>query len=167
MKKQIFILGIILFVSCTKPVPQLPANKYKEVDSTEIGMLFINKNLITQEDSLIEKLVINSKEKYTKTKSGIWYHIYNNTNRKKLNKLKTVHIKYISYSLDGEKIDAGEQKFHFTKKEIPVGLEEALNLMNQGESMKIIIPWYLAYGLKGNDKVPPYTSLIYEVKSIN
>ena len=49
------------------------------------------------------------------------------------------------------------------KKELPTGLEEGLKLMRKGESARIIIPWYLAYGMQGNEEIPPYTSIIYDV----
>lgn len=31
--------------------------------------------------------------------------------------------------------------------------------MSPGDSAIAIAPWYLAYGLKGNERIPPYTSL--------
>ena len=40
--------------------------------------------------------------------------------------------------------------------------------MNSGNEATIIIPWYLAYGLKGNNaEIGPYTSIIVRISVIN
>jgi len=45
------------------------------------------------------------------------------------------------------------------------GLEESMKLLREGDSATIIIPWYLGYGMKGKEpKIPPYTSIIYQIK---
>lgn len=49
------------------------------------------------------------------------------------------------------------------------GLEWAIKNMKKGESAKIILPSYLAFGEKGavNGRVPPYTPVVYEIKILN
>lgn len=44
------------------------------------------------------------------------------------------------------------------------GLAEALATLPSGTKCKLYIPWYLAYGAKGTDKIPPYSALVYDIE---
>ena len=69
------------------------------------------------------------------------------------------------YDLKGAELLSEKKTVRFGKKEIPTGLEDGLRLMRKGETLRLIVPWYLAYGMKGEDNIPPYTSLMYLIVS--
>ncbi|MBT8195406.1 MAG: FKBP-type peptidyl-prolyl cis-trans isomerase, partial [Bacteroidia bacterium] len=79
-----------------------------------------------------------------------------------------VQIAFTSRIVDGE-ILVGEQNADtisvlIGKTEIPSGVNEAVQLLSEGEKGKFILPTHLAYGLTGdNDKVPPNAALIYNI----
>lgn len=154
---------VLLPFSCAKQQAQLPSNKDNKVDSTNINLRAINEVLTQKEDSLIAELVKKQNTAYNKTSSGIWYEKEVETTLDSLKKQSTATFSYVSYTISGEKVNAERIQIHFEKKEVPVGLEEGLKLMRKGEKMRLIVPWYLAYGLKGENNIPPYTSLIYEI----
>lgn len=165
MKINIFhtLLVVFLFTSCSKPAPQLPANKGSNVDSTQINLQKLNETLALQEDSLIQILVNKQGVTYLKTQNGIWYHKEKETNLDSIIRNKTVSFIYQCYTLDGKIINSGKTQQYLGKKEMLKGLEEGLLLMRKGEKMRLIIPWYLAYGMNGKDNIEPYTSLVYEI----
>lgn len=44
------------------------------------------------------------------------------------------------------------------------GLAEALTTLPAGTACKLYIPWNLAYGAEGTEKVPPYSALVYDLE---
>ncbi|GAB4398833.1 MAG: hypothetical protein OHK0053_18140 [Microscillaceae bacterium] len=46
---------------------------------------------------------------------------------------------------------------------LPLGFEEGLRLMKEGEKALLLVPSYLAFGGNGNTVIPPFSVLIYEV----
>jgi FKBP-type peptidyl-prolyl cis-trans isomerase len=46
------------------------------------------------------------------------------------------------------------------------GWDEAVLMMKEGEEYKFIIPWHLAYGERGAGPIPPFSSLVFDVKLV-
>ncbi len=151
--------------SCTKPSPQLPSNKTANGNTATQSMLEMNKVLATREDSIIQAMVDNQSIAYIKSKSGIWYSVIHATNSDSLKNDSIVSFSYKMYDLKGAELLSEKKTVRFGKKEIPTGLEDGLRLMRKGETLQLIVPWYLAYGMKGEDNIPPYTSLMYLIVS--
>jgi FKBP-type peptidyl-prolyl cis-trans isomerase len=47
------------------------------------------------------------------------------------------------------------------------GFEEGLLLLSKGAKATLIIPSNLAYGEQGNQGIPPFTPLIFELEMVN
>lgn len=130
-------------------------------------MLTLNRELALKEDSMLQDFAGNNEVELKKTEFGFWYNIENEYKGEHLKEKDNCRIRYKMRLLDGTLLEENEIEFTIGKKEIIVGLEEGLKLLRKGESATFVIPWYLAYGMKGNDVlVPPYTSLVYEVEVI-
>lgn len=55
--------------------------------------------------------------------------------------------------------------------ELPVanlipGFSEALCVLPEGTKCKLYIPWNLAYGAEGNAKIPPYSTLVFDLEIV-
>lgn len=46
------------------------------------------------------------------------------------------------------------------------GLAAVFTSMPAGTKCKVYIPWQLGYGAKGNNKVPPYSALVYDIEIV-
>ncbi|MDD3320728.1 MAG: FKBP-type peptidyl-prolyl cis-trans isomerase [Paludibacter sp.] len=162
----IILLFSIAFISCKKVSPQLPSNKGIENDHNAQNLLEINKKLANKEDRLLEIYVKKqNKSFYIKNELGFWYTINKKTNGKKLRKDELCKINYSLKLISGKTVLNESKEFTIGKKEVIVGLEEGVKILNKGEKATFLIPWYLGYGMQGLDnKVPPYTSIIYEVE---
>lgn len=170
MKKTLRIVLCILmlvFLGCRKPAPQLPSNKGSEIDSTSFSLLALNRELAVKEDSVLKDFAEKNDTKLVKNELGFWYKIEKTAHGEYLKETNHCSFRYKMLLLDGTLIEEKEMQAVIGKKELIVGLEEGLKLLRKGEYATFIIPWYLAYGMKGNDAlVPPYTSLVYEVEVI-
>ena len=158
------ILLIVLSVSCRKQPPQLPSNKGNEADKDVAALLNINQAIINKEDSLLFQYISTTDSIFQRSEIGFWYRISNQTNNAQLTEKSTTIISYQLFLLDETLLAEEKQTVEIGKKQIPTGLEEGLKLMRKGETATLVVPWYLAYGIKGNNIVPPYTSVIFVVK---
>jgi FKBP-type peptidyl-prolyl cis-trans isomerase len=82
-----------------------------------------------------------------------------------------VSVKYKGWLIEGDVFDenlTGEPfKFVLGMKQVIQGWEQGLRLMKTGETCRLIIPWYLAYGSHGNGPIPPFTSIIFDVQLLD
>lgn len=158
--KYCLLLLSVVFFACTRPAPQIPANKPDADDSLGMAVVQANEKLIIAEDSLVNVYANKSDSGFSRHKSGFWYKINHSTHQQFLKANGKYRIQYSVYSLDNKYL-LNETKWVETgKRQIIRGLDEALLLMRRGEKATLIIPWYLAYGLKGDLKtVSPYTSV--------
>ena len=46
------------------------------------------------------------------------------------------------------------------------GLAEVMTTLPVGTKCKVYLPWQLAYGAKGSNRVPPYSALVYDVEIV-
>ena len=169
MKKIRLFIAILCFglFSCVKQAPQLPSNKLIERNNDNAALLKINSNLTKKEDSLV-RIVAQREGAFKKNPIGFWYQISRTGKGVQIADSIQCNFDYQIMKLDNNLIKKGTDNIIIGKKQTIVGLEEGLKLMHKGDSATFIIPWYLAYGMTGeNDMIPPYTSLIYRVKLKN
>ena len=169
MKIQVyFILGVLLtfsgLTSCKRQAPQLPSNKNIAVDTAIASLLTINQYLTHNEDSLLEAYVKSKNGTFKRSELGFWYKIDESGNGVGIENKASYNFRYKLSILNGKEIENSKKTVIIGKKQLVIGLEEGLKLLHKGDSATFIIPWYLGYGMKGNENVPPYTSLRYEVK---
>jgi len=161
-------LIVLCFLNgCRKTPPQLPANKNLDTTNNEVvALVELNEKMALKEDSVLKQFVKKLKGNFVKSPVGIWYFIENHTKGSTLKNSDSCFISWQMFSLEGKLLgEKSHEKVIIGKKQIPVGLEEGLRLLHKGESAVFVVPWYLAYGMKGlPPDVPPYTSLIYKVK---
>lgn len=161
--KYISYLSIVLFLlaACQKQLPQLPANKSNTEDAVGNGLLKINEELILREDSILADFVSKSDSDFVKDKLGFWYKMNFTTNSKSLKTDDKCVVDYSVYSLDNELLLSKKEQIVIGKNQVVTGAEELLKQMHLGEKATLILPWYLAYGMKGDsENIPPYTSVI-------
>lgn len=163
----IFILLFFASIACVRQAPQLPANKTNTVDSSVVAMQMANEKLISGEDSVIQHYVDTNALDFKKSNSGLWYKIYNFKNKSNTpSEGEKCQIDYQVFSLQNKLLFNETKSIIIGKKQIINGLEETLLLLSQGDSAVVLIPWYMGYGMKGNQYIPPYTSVVVHVKRL-
>ncbi|MBL9187668.1 MAG: FKBP-type peptidyl-prolyl cis-trans isomerase [Opitutaceae bacterium] len=61
----------------------------------------------------------------------------------------------------------GKATFRLGSGTAIAGWDEAFRTMKRGEKRTLIVPYWLAYGEKGKGKIPPKTTLIFEVELLD
>lgn len=96
-----------------------------------------------------------------------------------------VKVNYTGRFLDGQIFDTSDEivakqdsiymegrhyepiEFQLGQPEIIPGWHEGIALMSPGAKAKLIIPSSLAYGARGRNPIPPYTTLVFDVELVS
>jgi FKBP-type peptidyl-prolyl cis-trans isomerase len=104
----------------------------------------------------------------TVTPSGLQYEVLvHGTGSVKPKPTDTVTVNYEGRLLDGTVFDSSIKRGEtakFTVNGVIRGWTEALQLMSVGDKWRLYIPASLAYGPRGNGRIPPNAALIFEVE---
>jgi FKBP-type peptidyl-prolyl cis-trans isomerase len=130
-----------------------------------------NKAVVKTEDQEIEDLMQRYGWKMVKSTTGLRYMIYKHGAGERAVKGKKVTISYevrlINGNLCYSSAEKGQKEFTAGRGEVEVGIEEGILLMRVGDRAKFIVPSHLAFGLLGDqDKIPPKSTLIYDIELI-
>lgn len=103
----------------------------------------------------------------TTTASGLFYVKEKSGTGKQVKKGDKATVRYKGYLLNGQVFDENLAE----GISIPVGLgqviqgwDEVLQLMKEGDKIKVVIPWDIAYGPRGRGPIPPFSSLVFEME---
>jgi len=78
-----------------------------------------------------------------------------------------------SFRSNGEKFDSSLDRneplsFRYKVQKMIPGFEEGIALIGKGEKIKVIIPYYQAYGKAGKKgAIPPYSDLIFDIQLLD
>ncbi|MFT7248837.1 MAG: FKBP-type peptidyl-prolyl cis-trans isomerase FklB [Arcticibacterium sp.] len=119
----------------------------------EVGNAFLEKN------KLREGVMV--------TASGLQYEVINATEGAKALASQKVKVHYHGTLIDGTVFDSSVERGSpttFGVTQVIKGWVEGLQLMPLGSKYKFFIPASLAYGERGQGKIAPNSSLIFEVE---
>lgn len=103
------------------------------------------------------------------TKSGLQYEILQPGSGAEAHSGHTVTVHYTGWLENGTKFDSSVDRgrpfeFELGQGQVIPGWDEGVKGMRVGEKRKLIIPANLAYGPSGRGKIPPNSTLIFDVE---
>lgn len=106
------------------------------------------------------------------TASGLKYIIVKDGEGELIAKEKQVTVNYSGYLLNGTKFDSSverDEPFTFVVgvKQVIPGWDEGIQLLKKGSKARFIIPPALAYGTRDLGKIPPNSTLIFDVEVLD
>jgi FKBP-type peptidyl-prolyl cis-trans isomerase len=153
--------------SCRNIVQDSPLDS-KEAKKKNETLINMNTYVAKRNQELIERFVNRTALKMIETGSGLWYEVYYHGNGEAVSKGDTVALSFKLRLLDGTIIDSTSENkpkiFIVGKGGVEAGIEEGVLLLNQGDSVRFIIPPHLAFGNFGDQqKIPPSAFLFYDL----
>lgn len=134
--------------------------QYKDKQQQEL-------NDLIAADSTERAAVLSTMPGYSKTPEGVSYTTVKPGSGRQVKKGDKVTVLYRGTFLNGQVFDENQDDGF----EVTVGLgsviegwESMLLQMKNGQKVKAVIPWELAYKEYGNQGIPPYTSLVFEME---
>lgn len=125
-----------------------------------------------EKDSVALAQYLSTLQNVQTTESGLKYIVVKPTNGKKAAKGNKVSMMYQGALLNGEVFDGNmdgsrpPMDFSLGLGQVIPGWDEGIALMKEGEEYKLIIPWRLAYGERGSGPIPPFSTLVFDVKLV-
>lgn len=101
------------------------------------------------------------------TQSGLQYKIVKKGNGKKPKATDRVKVHYTGKLIDGKVFDSSVQRgepIEFMLNQVIPGWTEGLQLMDEGSSYTLYIPYQLGYGEQPAGEIPPGSTLIFDVE---
>jgi FKBP-type peptidyl-prolyl cis-trans isomerase FkpA len=147
MKNLLFVLAIILFISCSKE---------KEID-------YVAKN----EKDIIAYIAKNNLNAQKST-SGLYYVINEPGTGAQPTSTSNVKVAYKGYFTNGSVFDASSAAgISFNLQQVIKGWTEGIAYFKEGGSGILIVPAHLGYGNNDYSTIPGGSVLIFEVNLIS
>lgn len=166
----IFLIIVFSFQSCRN---NEPLNKMQIPDESYItdALIKVNSYLVKRNQQHIRNFIKRTGWEMNETRNGIWMEILEKNSIQKCVDNDQVEIRYSIQLLSGKMItEPGndiQKMVTLGRSSIESGLDYALRNMGKGDSARLIIPPYLAFGNFGDSgKIPPDAILIYYLKII-
>ena len=171
---SLFLSSLLLLIFAVACQNRSDSEKNRKEDPAllEKSLLEANKVAVKTENEHIEDFLRRRNWTMKETGSGLRYAIYEKGNGEKAVFGKTAVLEYTCRLITGDVIYSsdkdGLKQFKIGQGGVESGLEEGILLLRVGDRAKFIIPSHLGFGLLGDqDKVPPKSTLIYDLKLIS
>ncbi len=131
--------------------------------------LKVNIQLLDVKDKITASMWDVDSTKMKTTKSGLKYIIVQEGTGKTADSGDVVTVNYTGWLKDSTKFDSSverDEPFTFTvgKHQVIPGWDQGIRLLNKGAKARFIIPPDLAYGNRPIGKIPPNSTLIFDVE---
>lgn len=154
----VFISGLIGCSTGNKNQGQVKAKT--EVDSAMMAQMQKNVRLADMADKECGAKVEESDRRYAMDIIGFWYSkTVHNEQGDSLHMGDEVEIHMQVKNLDGKLLLDSKHPIVIGEDEEVMAVKGALRMMQAGEEMQIITPWYAAYGMHGTEIIAPYSNL--------
>jgi FKBP-type peptidyl-prolyl cis-trans isomerase len=123
------------------------------------------------EAGLREKYLKDNKITVKPLPSGLYYVLVAEGTGPKAEAGKTVKVHYTGKLLNGKVFDSSVERktpidFMLGRGQVIKGWDEGIGLMKQGGKATLIIPSSIAYGDRDMGKIPPYSTLVFDVELV-
>ncbi len=122
------------------------------------------------EMQILQKYLNNGNVTVKPTESGLYYIERETGKGKAVQKNDLLHIHYTVKYIDGNLIETslGKEplKYTYGNGQLIKGWEEGMSYMKEGGKATLIVPSKLAYGADGNEKILPYSTLVFDIELV-
>lgn len=168
LKKDLFVQGFIdgitgantLQVDSTKELVKKQMEYYRKVNAERK----YGANRIAGEEFLKKNLKVKGVKQ---TESGLQYRVIRMGSGAKPLATDRVKVHYEGRLIDGTEFDSSYKRSRpttFPVNQVIKGWTEALTLMPVGSKWQLFIPYNLAYGDREQDKIKPFSCLVFTVE---
>ncbi len=162
--KIVVTIAIVCLMACHKTQPQIPTRHGQKretpADTLLLKAIETNQRLAQEADKAISNY---ANEGYAQYETGFWAKTLREVDNP-LQEGEKVMVHYRVYSMDDVLLEDIREAVVMGKSTRIQAVTEALYMMERGEKVSLIVPWYLAYGATGNETVAPYTNLRVELE---
>jgi len=170
MKYSLVIVALFtLIISCSNPEARKPI--VRKTSSFMNESIERNKMLNKAENAiLLQRIKSDTLHSYINSENGYWYYYDISVSDENYTPVSGDEVFY-KHEISGlnnailySEEELGTKSYLVDKEELITGLQDALKIMKEGETVTFLFPSYKAYGYTGYDKVQPNQPLIYTIQ---
>ncbi len=159
----VWIPVLAIVTGCHRTAPQSPAyrsgRKEVRVDSTLMKAIETNQHLAEEAD---RALSFYAGSGFAQQELGYWTKGMAAVERT-LPPDSTVRVRRTVFTLDSLLLEDVTEEVTVGKAHQIQAVADALPMLEHGQTVTLLVPWYLAYGTTGTTAVAPYTNLRIEL----
>lgn len=163
---RLFIVILAVFCFGCKNEPRSTSRQQQKTeDARDKYMLQLNRRMVEQQDSLFKIITDTSVLEWTRTTSGYYLAKTKKTEQDSITPGSLVSISYVLKTVRNEPLDTMQATFYAGKsQDIVPGVQYAVLKMRNAEKASVLLPYTLAFGVKGlPGKIAPYQPLWIEI----
>ncbi|WP_027420021.1 peptidylprolyl isomerase [Crocinitomix catalasitica] len=125
--------------------------------------------ILAERNGIFYEEMIKKFPEAKQTESGLMYQIIKKGDGVYPAKNKTAEVHYTGTFLDGNKFDSSVDRGQTFQCQVGQGRvikgwDEGIPMCDVGGQIKLIIPYWLAYGENGRSSIPPKSTLIFDIE---
>ena len=125
-----------------------------------LAQMQFNMHMADAADRACRLVVEADSLRYALDDFGFWYAKVLSRDGELVQKEQEVRLHIQISELDGTLIADTKSTFVLGAGDLPLAVTRSLKMMAVGEQMRIVTPWYTAYGVEGTKIIEPYTNLL-------
>ncbi len=141
-----------------------------EKKNREMQMAYMEKAK-NAEDSVLNKYITDNKITVKPTETGLYIVVKQKGKGEKVKKGDNIEVKYKGMFTDGRVFDTSERSpepviFQIGVQPLIAAWDESIIGANVGTKMLVVSPSSMGYGERGNQGIPPYSPLVFEIEIV-
>jgi FKBP-type peptidyl-prolyl cis-trans isomerase len=168
-----YLLFLIAVFALTMSCKNRPRESFKTLKEEELmqsnALIEWNKELVAEHDRFLQRIVNTLPGTWSKTENGIYYR-YSDTDSAvfTLDENDKVTLNYRLKLMNDSVVERAQISVVVDKNELPSGFNYGIKLARNVGRVELIVPFYLAYGVKGYvGKVAPLQPVKFEFEIID
>lgn len=162
---------MLALAACSGPNPQRPSTRLGkgatvEVDSAQLALLEYNARMVEAADKELMTLAQTREGEYAIYDNGTWMRIDapGDVDAELIRRGDRRTLTMRVYDLNGKLLLDSQREYTIGQMEMPTGIDMNVRHLHPGARVRMLMPWYAAYGMQGNEYVPPYTNIMIDLE---
>ena len=163
----ICFIGLTGLIGCNRVKPQGAANR-QAADSTAQALMEMNFLMALEADELLVDSVQASGLPYVLDQHSFWYlRLDSHEGREVQDGMRVAYSATIRDLQSGALLEERSEEVEVGKRQTLRAIDMCFTEMREGETFRLLVPFYNAYGRDGNDYVAPLTNVVIVLKVNN
>lgn len=164
-----FLLALVALTACRPTAPQRPSYRSgqgaatNQVDSALLGMLELNERMREEADHQLAQIATAG---MVREDGGFWVQGLHDIDEG-LTDGTQITLHTMVYDLDSTLLRDDQRTMKVGSENLIPAVAEVLPMAHIGDTLTLLVPWYVGYGISGTNGIPGYTNLRIEMNILN
>lgn len=166
----LYIFCLLTLVACGGKGPQRPSRwlgRSPEPDSAMMNLMELNRQMATAADQELLRYVQSQDRPYALYNGGVWVCTLDNGDLDlqphRFGQYCVLHIRVYTFDNKRQLLSDECGTYKVGESPLPLALVDVVRDKCPGAHVEMLMPWYSAFGVRGNENIPPYQNLLIDL----